>query len=181
MLPKLNIMRQSCLFLVLYSLCLMPALAEIYTWTDDEGNTVYSDQPHPAANKLTLPPAQTYRAQPAPPPSFVPNNKQQSPSYERIEITQPTNDMTIRDNEGRVTVTIAISPALHNKDTVTLRMDGKVMASNSTARSFTLDNVDRGSHSLVAEIHNAGGTLLLQSKAVTFHLHRVSTLQRRAP
>ena len=95
---------------LIYALCSalifsQSATAEIYTWTDAEGNTVYSDQPSPNARRIEVS-APNAMEPPRPSPSYNQPDESSSNSaaaqgrYRRLEITSPANDSAVRANDG---------------------------------------------------------------------------------
>ncbi len=159
-----------------------PAAAEIYKRVLPDGSIVYSDEPSPQAEVVELPPLQTIPATPL----ITPASKGQQIikagddafSYRLLRITSPHNDQQIRENSGRVVVTVNVQPALRVKagHRLVLKLDGKVVAMASGGQRFTLENVDRGTHQLVAEIQDRKGRPLKTSPPVIFHLFRYSRL-----
>lgn len=165
------------------------AFAEVYRWVDENGNTVYSDQPVDNAEQINLPEASTYS------PVIVPieepaDNDETSdegvaesedmppaPDYQ-LQIASPQDDEALRVNDGNMTVNIQIRPALSQKrgDMIQLRMDGRPYGEPKAGLSFNLANVDRGTHTLSAVVMNANGEELAQSATIKFHLQRNSIL-----
>lgn len=99
--------------------------------------------------------------------------------YQSVHIVAPESGTTIHNNNGRVSVTIAISPPLRVAagDHLTLMLDDKAVASGQKLK-FKLKNIDRGSHMLQVQVNAADGTLLATSPQVTFHMWRASRLFR---
>lgn len=175
----LGFMRWFCLLL----LAVPPVLAggEIYRWVDEDGTVIYSDQPHPAAEKLDLPELLTIPAQRLPPPETEPPPG--PPPYEDIAIVEPADDETIRDNAGNITVRASLTPRLRSElgHRLVLYMDGILYGEPAVSPEFNLTNVDRGSHSVAVAVVDEDGSELLRSTSVTFHLMRVSILLPASP
>ena len=91
--------------------------------------------------------------------------------YSTLGIVSPANDASVRENSGHITVTVSILPPLFANQQLRLLMDGKAMGQGS-GPSFPLENVDRGTHSLLLEVVDATGKSLQQSPVTTFHLQR---------
>jgi len=91
--------------------------------------------------------------------------------YSTLGIVSPANDTSVRENSGHVTVTVSILPPLFANQQLRLLMDGKTMGQGS-GPSFPLENVDRGTHSLLLEVVDASGKSLQQSPVTTFHMQR---------
>ena len=163
--------------------------AEVYRWIDENGNTVYSDQPVGNAEQIVLPEASTYS------PVVVPlatsddsdemaeevgsedDEMPPAPSYQ-LQIASPQDDEAIRVNNGNLTVNIQIRPPLSQKrgDMIQLRMNGLPYGEPRNGLSFNLANVDRGTHTLSAVVMNASGEQLAQSPSIKFHLQRNTIL-----
>ncbi len=163
--------------------------AEIYRWIDENGNTVYSDQPVDDAEQIDLPEASIYS--PVVVPLEVSDDSSETaedvgseddempaaPNYQ-LQIASPQDDEAIRANDGNMTVNIQIRPPLSQKrgDMIQLRMDGRPYGQPSSGLSFNLTNMDRGTHTLSAVVMNASGEALSQSATIKFHLQRNSIL-----
>ena len=181
-------MRRLFPFLILAFLLHTVSAATIYTWTDQNGNTVYSDQPHPGASEIEVQAPQTYT------PSALPlNSSDESPArkkdkraderYNELKIAKPLDDNALRSNNGQVDVELTLSPALDTAvgDYLVLYLDDEVVVPSTTSTHITLDNIDRGTHRLRAEIKGADNEVLRVSKPITFHLLRFSALFKNPP
>ena len=174
------------LSLTLLSSLLNTSLAKIYTWKDESGKTVYGDNP-PEHNKakevktqeLTIIPG--YKDPNAKNSQKNKTEKEQfdaeeEPDYESFVVSYPKDDEAIRANDGNITVSFELTPALKSTDSVFIYLDGKKVVEGSKALSASLTSLDRGSHSMFAVIRNNNGDVLLNSDAVTFHVLRNSIL-----
>jgi hypothetical protein len=94
-----------------------------------------------------------------------------------VRIVAPEPEQTVHDNSGNLTVTVAVSPPLSAEagDTLTLLLDNKIAAKGSGLR-FELKGIDRGSHTLQAQVNAADGTVIASSPHVIFHMWRASRL-----
>ncbi|MDE1461713.1 DUF4124 domain-containing protein [Spartinivicinus poritis] len=154
--------------------------AEIYKTIDKDGKVVFTDNPEgkPAeevelkkGNTISLPPAKIS------PSSKSSDINSKSFSYREFNIKKPTQDATIRGS-GNFSVLAAISPNLRPGDSVQLYIDGKPYGSKQKGLLFNLNNVDRGTHSIVVKVLNSDGRVL-NSASVTVHVHRSSALLDR--
>lgn len=168
-----------------------PALAEIYRWVDESGNVVFSDEPHPQAEKIEVSPSTVYTPDdsiraPAPdqqPPltlSPEPDTTEQdseSPTtaYE-LRIIAPSGDENIWSNNGDLTVSMIVEPALDNEQghKILLQLDGEAVSEPRTSTTFQLNNLNRGIHSLEAMVVDDNGNTFASSPVVNFQLHRTS-------
>lgn len=92
--------------------------------------------------------------------------------YTSLQIIAPAQDGTIRDNNGTVNITIVLVPFLKSNNQIAIFLDGKQIGEPQATSQFILQNVDRGTHTLLAKVINNKGVILQQSNEVTFHLHR---------
>jgi len=157
-----------------------PALAAVYKTVRPDGSVVYSDQPpRDEAAPHPLPPLQMIPSEnlaPATPPQDRGiNNAPPAELYRSLTIAQPEADGTVRDPAGHVVVQVALDPPLITKqgDYIIISLDGKPVAQGS-GTTYTLDDVERGTHTVEASVSSGPGQILIRSPAVTFHIHRTS-------
>lgn len=159
-------------------LTINPSYAEIYKWIDNQGVVHFSDEPHPGAETVTLPPMPT-----SSPPASTTQSTDKTVTgatattdgdheYKSVEISQPKNDSTLRNNQGYVSIIVNIEPDLQTGDKLQLLFDGRALGKAQTGKVFTLNNVNRGAHTLVAQIIDADGDVLNTSEQVTFYMQR---------
>jgi hypothetical protein len=160
--------------LLLFFITVVTASADVYRSVDEDGNVVFSDQPSPGAEKLDIQEIQTIETQPLAPPPLPPPPETTFPGYDKIAITSPEQDATIRDNQGNFTVTAALDPQLQTAlgHQLMLYMDGKPVSEGGAATTFSLQNIDRGTHSLQAVAVDRDGNEVGRSAAVVVHMKR---------
>ena len=171
---------RTTLFLLL--LLAGPALAgqAVWKWVDANGVTHYADRPVPGATRIELntgtssgDPAPSYSSSGTPTPPV-----DAGPPYRNFEIWKPSNDESIVNTGGEVTVNVRIEPLVQPGHTLSLYLDGRLVegfAGNTTA--FTLSNVPRGTHSVIAVVTDQRGNRLQETPAVTFHVRQESAAQ----
>ena len=157
----------------------LPAFArDVYKWTNEEGVVIYSDIPQEGAERIRV---NTGRQVPAS-RSGAEQGEAQSGSgdeaeaitYESLEIIQPADDATIRSNEGMVAVGLSLSPALGQGHEVKIIVDGTELEGGMKGTQFTLNNLNRGTHSLQTRVVDAQGNELITSNSISFHLRQTS-------
>ncbi|HKK14217.1 MAG TPA: DUF4124 domain-containing protein [Gammaproteobacteria bacterium] len=172
------------ILLLLIALVPAVAMATVYKYVDQDGNVVFTDQPHPDAKKLDLPPVPTYSA-PEGQPAQGAGPKQSAPEqgaadqgsgYQRFAIVQPAGGATIRSNAGTVEVQLAVEPKLHKGDRIVVTVDGQARWKPTTSTHISLPNLDRGEHQVAARIINGDGQEVASAGPVTIYLHRQSRL-----
>ncbi len=165
-------------------LALVPALtmADVYRWVDADGTVHFTDTPREGAERVHVPPPQTYTAPKLPP--VTPRVEEPEPpvEYTRFELIAPEPDATIRDNTGALTASFALDPKLKaNKGhRLVVLLDGKSVQKSKSV-TVNLDNVERGEHSLQGQVVDGRGKVLMSSQAITVYMHRQSALSPTRP
>lgn len=103
-----------------------------------------------------------------------------APPYASLRIVSPVADASIRDNRGMVRVVVRLAPPLRvdSGDRLTLSLDGHATTPLATT-AFVFTQVDRGTHTVQAQVLSENGAILIQSDPVVFHLHQASRLAPR--
>ncbi|HEB81007.1 MAG TPA: DUF4124 domain-containing protein [Chromatiales bacterium] len=177
-------MRRTAFLLVFVVIPALAVAATVYRWVEPDGTVVFSDQPHRGARKVIIPPANVYEPGKLPnPPMPAASTTQDAVLYRILRISMPAPDATVRRNNGDVTVQMEVKPPLRTDrgQAIALVLDGKRLAKRYRAPQAVLRNVDRGTHTLQAQIVNGAGKVLISSPSVTFHLMRYSRLSAPAP
>jgi hypothetical protein len=157
-----------------------------YRWVDADG-IHFSDQPHPGAEQITLGRAPVYsngQEQAQSPPAAARSNRAASDSgdfrYDSCTVAQPAQDQVLVDARS-VTIAVQANPPKRNSDRVVLSLDGRAIEpANNDQQEFTIDPIDRGTHTVVATVRGADGRNLCQSAAVSFHV-RQPAIRRQQP
>ena len=152
-----------------------PLRAEVYKWTDNNGNVHFSDKPHTGAETVTIQPTQTY-SPPHNQETSIPTTEETkgdtSTPYTKIMIIQPQEQATLRNNQKMVSVVAAIEPELKKDDAVQLLFDGEPSGPPQTSLTFTLSDVNRGSHIILLQIIDKSGAIIGSSQPITFYMHQ---------
>jgi len=155
-----------------------PVQAEIYRWVDDNGAVVYSDMPQKNAETVKLPGLDLYKGS-----SSTATESRSSTSkpakvdkkkYSGLKITSPINEATIRDNAGKITISMQLTPKLKTGHEIIINLDGKDTKVPGLNHGFT--GLDRGAHTISAKVIDASGQALITSEQITFQLIRQSLL-----
>ncbi|MCE3045019.1 DUF4124 domain-containing protein [Legionella sp. 16cNR16C] len=153
--------------------------ADIYKWTDSNGNVHFSDKPHPGAEKIDLPEAQTFgpaNNQPADtesqPVTDEKENEEEEESYSYLAVTQPQNEATIRNNQGYIPIIVDIKPELKKGNLLQIIYDGEPLGDPQATTIFALNDVKRGSHTIAVQAVDAEGNVLYTSEPITIFMHR---------
>lgn len=152
----------------------------VYKWVDDKGVTHFSDQPMPGATKVEMSSSSNRSTStPAPTPSSpatsTPEPTKRGPAYSRFVVASPQQDEAIINTGGKVSVSLAATPALSSDHVVTLFLDGGKVADfppNSLAYDFS--GMPRGTHTVKGVVSTKEGQQLQETPPVTFHVRQES-------
>jgi len=165
------------LFTLMSVACTVAVSATVYKWVDENGVVHYSDQPHENAEKVQLKAPQTYTAPKTQAgPSQPPRQAASKPpsSYQSCAISEPANDQVFM-NTDTVTAGVIVQPAVRPGDTAVVTLDGqRVPGVPASGGQFTIQPVDRGTHSIQMTVQDSSGATLCSSPAVTFHVQQPS-------
>jgi hypothetical protein len=192
-----------CILLVAGSFVAMNALAgkQIFKTTDADGNVVFTDVPPRAeqpAEKVDLIAPNTFAGEEevavgsaATGDQWIvdpdaPDAEAELPlaPYSSLVISNPGNEANIRENTGSFSVIASLEPPLHPDHSLRLLLDDVPAASADEEAIFSLSNVDRGSHTLQAEVLDKNGAVVFAGNPSVFHLQRYSKItapNRSAP
>jgi len=156
----------------------------IYRWVDAQGQTHYSDVPRDGAQQIELDQAQTFSApQPAAPSAAAAQNQpDEMAAYDSVQITSPSQEQTIWNTGGVITVAVSVSPELKQGHRLDIYYDGELVQDKlPRALDVTLTEVYRGQHRLNAQIVNAAGERVLAAAPATFYYQRAVSGDRVQP
>ena len=175
---------------LLFSLNLS-AQAEIYKTVDEDGNVVFTDIPpredDENAEQIIIENPNSFAVDEA-----IPNadawiveteeGEEEEPPfrYAALQIVSPADDEPVRENAGNITIVTNISPQLQRGHIARLLMDGSVVQEGPQA-SFSLVNVDRGTHVIEVEVLDDQAQALIRSDQSTFHMLRYAGGGRAGP
>ncbi|WP_426618625.1 DUF4124 domain-containing protein [Pseudomonas rustica] len=165
-------------FLYILLLIALPAAAQIYKYTDANGNTVYSDHSPDGvqAQPVELPPLNRVEPQaPSAPSAPVSDNREpQRNAYDILELAGLPTEEALRANNGTFTVNVLIKPRLQPPHQLRLVLDDEPYGQPSNVPILQLVNVDRGEHRLAVQVID-GQTIIQQSPPVALSVQRVHT------
>ncbi len=168
---------RSCIICLLLVVA-VPASAQIYKYTDANGNTAYSSQKPEGikAETVELPPLNSIESQPRTAPGATRQTLPvvpQQPPYAVLELTGLPTEEALRANGGSFTVGVHLEPKLFGDDLLQLVLDGQPYGQPSNVPFMQLVDIDRGDHSLAVQVLN-NGTVLQTSATQTFTVQRIS-------
>ncbi|MBI3562853.1 MAG: DUF4124 domain-containing protein [Gammaproteobacteria bacterium] len=152
--------------------------SKVYKSTGPNGEVIYSDQPDKHSQEIEVPSSDTNTFPATSVPPFTPYEASRPRgemetrrfSYEELKITKPSNEETLWVDSGDVTLQASVKPGLNSGHSLYFVIDDKAIAANGT--SLTVPNLDRGSHTVSAEIRDAQSSVIETSPPVIFYLRR---------
>lgn len=162
--------------------------AVICKFVDADGVVSYTDVPGKACQEsIQLRGYSRYAPRPIQQPAGSVKKEVGNPQvqpfqgYKSIKIEQPEARGTVRSNEGRVPVGIALEPPMQEGHRIKVFVDGGAVPGEFDSASFELNRVERGTHTLRAVVSDAGGRRLGDSPSVRFTLQRTSIADGTRP
>ncbi|WP_258619122.1 DUF4124 domain-containing protein [Pseudomonas sp. B21-048] len=169
-------------WLLLACLISLPAMAEVFTYVDAQGNRVFTDQPG-TRNAKRVPLATSNRMSPNPsgaaPMTAAKNQAKTLFHYDMLRVLVPEPDATIRSTAGELIVSVTSEPGLQQGHRYRLLLDGQPTAEPGPSPVFALSNIDRGSHNLSVEILDEQDRTVERTANQPFHMLRISLAQKR--
>ncbi len=161
----------------------LPAMAEVFTYIDAQGNRVFTDQPG-ARNAKRVPLATSNRMSANPSGAAPMTAAKTNPTkplfhYDMLRVLVPEPDATIRSSAGELIVSVTSEPGLQRGHRYRLLLDGQPTAEPGPSPVFALSNIDRGSHNLSVEILDEQGHTVERTANQPFHMLRISLAQKR--
>jgi len=152
---------------------------EIYKTYDAAGNVVFTDKrPNDEAQPLALKPLNTV-------PAHVVRGKTTAEAipqpgatkYRDLAITNPIIEETLWNTAGRVPVSLRLAGELLPGDQLFLVLDGKPRSVSGLRAQLT--GIERGTHTLSAQILNASGAVQAQTEPFEFYIKQHSIRHNR--
>jgi len=168
-------------FTALISLTLLasPSLfaSEVYRVIGENGEVTYTDSPpaNTQAESVDMPKTNIAVAPPAPAKKEGESEAVEGEvSYTRARISKPNNNATIPPGQREVLVQLTLVPALQTGHLVQLYIDGRKQGSPSASSTFTVTRLNRGKHSVRADVLGADKKRKTKTQTVTFHVKQNS-------
>jgi len=166
------------------------AQSKIYKTVDEHGNVVFTDIPprdNETGEQIIVENPNSFATDEAlgPREQWIVDEEdgtsalEDAPfSYQSLEIKFPQPDEPVRENAGNITIVAVANPRLQLDHRMRLLMDGQPVQEGRQSQ-FSLENVDRGTHTIATEILDGRGNILIRSPASTFHMLRVAAARKQ--
>jgi len=162
---------------------------ELWVWKDANGVTHYSDMPAPGAKRMEIVGSVPMSAAAAPASGGSSEGRSEgsgegsgadragkptATQYTSLEILSPESDASFFGADAVVDVSIGSEPRLALEDQLLLYLDGRPVEGSPNASSYTLSNLERGTHSLSAVILDAKGNQKIRSAPHSFTIQQTT-------
>lgn len=155
---------------------------KVYRSIDKNGNVVFTDQVTENAEEIEIKETATYTETiPTYTPSTKPKSEDAPAGYSSLSILEPAREAAIRSNSGSLTVSYSLQPGLEPKHSTQLLMDGSPVQSSGGAGSFSLTNIDRGTHTLTVQVINEDGAVMIASDSIMITMLRYAQVRQVRP
>ncbi len=156
--------------LLLFFICSLSA-ETVYKTVDENGKIIFTDKPSEEAEQIKIKELDNSINNPNP-GKYKPSTQKQEEEdkYKSLVVSSPENGAGIRSNNGNVSISVSLEPGLNPGHKIVVSMDGKEVGSGS---SVSLQNVDRGTHSISARVVDSDGKTHISTSS-TFSLLRAS-------
>lgn len=161
------------------------ATREMWMWVDANGVTHYSDRPVPGAKLVSItsiePVGSSQRVvPPASSTTSKPTNRAASATqYQLLEFFEPQNDESFFGADAVVDVRLRSEPELAAGDQLRVYLDGKLLEGQQEGLEYSLSGLERGAHSLAAQIVDAQGNEKVRAEPLTFHIRQPTVVPTR--
>lgn len=160
---------------LLASLAVGVQAAQIYQYTDEHGNLVFTDKPpiHLDAEEIKLPEVNRTMLPVTPPEQSRPEDSASAPGnpYNQLTISNLPDAESIRANNGSFPVQVIVQPRLAPGHRLQLLVDGQPHGEAVAGTLLQAHNLDRGEHSLAIQVL-AGQQVVQQSSGVQVSVQR---------
>lgn len=172
--------RISFIFALITCFSLSAHAERVYKYTDESGNTVFTDEPVKGAEQLDVQPVATIPAIPVP-KSTAPTAQAEEFTYTKVAVTQPADQENFVNNEGTATVQVSIEPNLRGGDVVQLYFNGIPQGEPKKGTAFPFKNLDRGEYKTHVVIFDKDGKEAAKSDAISFFIKRAALKKQVRP
>jgi hypothetical protein len=153
--------------------------AAVFMQTDSNGNFSYSDSPSPNAKQIDVPMLSTIQTAPAVTARRKGPDGESQPGglgptlhqpYTQFQIVSPQDQQTFQ-NQRDIPVELDAMPRLQKNDSIQLYVDGVKYREPWFSQHCEIYLLDRGTHTVYAELLDSDGAALKTSNSVTIFIH----------
>ena len=156
---------------ILLICCVSQSVAEtVYKTVDENGKVIFTDKPSGDAETIKIKDLENTIDNPNPAKYKASSQKTESFNYDSFSVLSPKNGEGIRSNNGNISISLSLEPGLLAGHKLIIMMDGKQIG---TGLNVSLQNVDRGTHTISANVVDSNGKSIISTSS-SFSLLRAS-------
>ena len=166
--------------LLLLAMLATPVFASqtVWKWVDEQGVTHFSDRPVPGATKVDISSSNRADVQSSAQSFSTPPPAATQFQYREFDIAKPAEGEVFSNSGGEVPVDIRLNPQLNAEHTLGLYLDGRLVEGfPENATQYSLSNISRGEHTVLARITDGSGREITVTSAIHFTVHQQSAAQ----
>ncbi len=150
---------------------------DTYQWKTANGTTAFSDKPlSNTATKIKIPSPTLVTLPHTTSKEITTTNEQISEAYQSIRMITPETGTYFSVPPTSLLLSAEVIPNLQVGDQMIFTQDGAAFpVQNGT--SYTVTNLERGTHIYQAHIINAAGKIMMSSDTVTIEIHQPTITQ----
>lgn len=179
----------SILFGILLTITASSLMAQVYKVVDEDGNVTFTDQaPADGSKPVELPPISVietpvYETKPVAKEGEAAEGEEEIPlgqlrrNYRDFAIISPMQEESVWRPDGPIPVTWSVGNALQQGMQVTIYLDGSRYTS-TTQSMVAINGLDRGEHTLRAEIRDQKNRVISTAETVTFFVRQPGLYNR---
>ena len=168
----------SILFGILLAITASPSMAQVYKVVDKDGNVTFTDQaPVDGSKPIELAPISVIETPVYETKPVVKEGEEEIPlgqlrrNYRDFAIISPMQEESVWRPDGPIPVTWSVGNALQQGMQVTIYLDGSRYTS-TTQSMVAINGLDRGEHTLKAEIRDEKNRVISTAETVTFFVRQ---------
>lgn len=167
---------------LLIAIALPVTAQEVFSYKDNNGNTVYTNMPPDNVKAKSVEVPTTQIVSPQTERSIESGSNQSSKAQSQqvlinsVILVGIPDDGAVRANDGSFNVTVQVNSNadLSANYTYQLLLDGSPYGQQQSNQNFTLTDINRGSHTIQANVLYRG-SIVASSASIPFTVQRVST------
>ena len=171
---KLLFLKKLPLTILMLASCGTLAAEQVYKIVDATGRVIYTDTP-PADNsakQLELPPINQLPVSKAEQVDKLSSDNELFGGYSVVDLVAPVDESLVHFDQQNIIVQLALTPELQVGHLVQFYLDGAIYGRPVAATSYSISNLQRGSHTVSARIITAEGETVANSQSVRVHVQR---------
>lgn len=165
--------------LIASTLSISLAHAEVYRYTDENGNVVYTDEPREEAERIKVREIPTVNLPDVPltPEALTREEEAEEPvrtePYDLVGFSEPDNNSAFWSGSGNVALAVEATPPLRENHAFEVLVDGEPIGVDPSGL-FTVQHMDRGTHTATVRVIDSDQNVVQTGQSITFTVHRPS-------